>query len=73
MLPEATQTELHAFVIEKAAEENPARRARLFRALARVSGNKEDAERLHCLALQCDELDGNHQQLLLDFKRRAAK
>jgi len=71
MSPEATIRELHAFVIEKAQDEAPAQRARLLRALARISGSNKDARRILTLAMQCEALDANHRQLVLDFKRGA--
>ncbi len=69
MSPEATIRELHTFVIESAQAEVPARRARLLRALARISGSNADAKRLLRLAAQCEELEAHHRQLVLDFKR----
>lgn len=71
MSPEATLRELHAFVIEKAQSEALSQRARLLRGLARISGSHGDAKRLIVLAEQCEELEANHRQLVLDFKRAA--
>ena len=71
MTPEFPLTELCTFVLEKAADEMPLRRARLYRSLASIAGDCQEARELIEKAHECEELESHCRQLVMDFKRRA--
>ncbi len=62
---------LGEFVLAHACGLELPRRARLYRALAEVIGDEKDAAQFIALANDCDAIERKHQQLVLDFKRRA--
>jgi hypothetical protein len=72
MQPDLNIRELYLFVMEKATDVSPEKRARLYRTLAAVIGSVAEARSLIALAIECEQLDRNCAQLALDFKRRAS-
>jgi hypothetical protein len=72
MQPELPLSELIAFVIEKAPSEMPQRRARLYRALIAIVGDAAIAAELTRLADECDRLESQCRQLVLNFGRGQA-
>jgi hypothetical protein len=58
------------FVLEKLPLEPIARRVQVTRALAEVSGNLKERNNLLSLANLLEDVERNHLQLALDFKRR---
>lgn len=70
-MPDAPANLLFEFVLEKAGDELPARRASLYRALAKVVGNEREAVALNTLATDCEAIDAAHAQLVFDFRKRA--
>lgn len=64
-------TILAEFVLEKLPQEPAARRVELTRALAAVSSPRERADLLMIAAL-LEDVEKNHRQLVLNFKRRSA-
>lgn len=61
---------LTEFVLAKLDGEPVTKRARIYRALANVATPK-DRKRFEQLAADCDAITNAHDQLVLDFKRRA--
>lgn len=72
MSTECPATVISEFVLARVESEAPQVRARLYRSLAQLAIGHEDlARRLNRLAAECDAVQEAHEQLALDFKRRA--
>ena len=62
---------LDAFVLEQIASQPLAQRALLYRGFAAEATSKEIKSAAHALADECEAIERRHDQLVLDFKRRA--
>lgn len=68
-MPKPT-TVITDFVLEKLSHEPVQRRIIITRALAEVSANAQERANLQSLANLLEDVERNHQQLVLDFKKR---
>lgn len=67
MPTEPSLSPLYHFVVEKAPDALPERRAKIYRALAAIIGNENDARALVALAAECEALELRCRQLELNF------
>lgn len=64
---------LFGYVLEKLPGETVAKRAELYRALAQFSPSADERQQFEKLAGDCDAIINTHEQLVLDFRRRAQR
>ncbi len=62
MLPDAPLRELYSFVVEQAPAAHPVRRAKVYRGLALIVGDEQDAATLLVLADECEQLEQDCRQ-----------
>ena len=62
---------LFAFVLDKLPNEPVAKRAEIYRALAQFTASNEERRQFEKLAADCDAIINAHDQLVLDFRRKA--
>lgn len=62
---------LHDFVLARLDAEPLKKRAELYRALAELAATPAERKTLRTLAAECELIEKQHEQLLLDFRRRA--
>lgn len=63
-------SELIGFVLDRAQEESPRKRARLYRALAEVCGRPEERDELVSLASNLEKADGLCCEFILSFHQK---
>ena len=71
MHEEVNISALHEFLLEQLHLVPITKRIGLMRALAAVVGSARHARELRAMATELEKIEAQHQQLVLDFKRRA--
>ena len=67
MQPESPLASLYHFVAEKAPDAHPTKRAQIYRGLASIIGDENDARTLLERAEECEALERHCRQLTLSF------